>query len=388
MSFAQGFNQGLQMVANYQKISDGRKAREKQDQQDALMAEANKAGQEAFKSFMTPVEAERSGMQADMAAPISLGLSGAVNPADAMNGPAPTLGQDRARAPGGLSLGGMSLASGGMSQKPAQQPKAPDEREGILAAAKARRMHLMKAGVDPKVWANDWAQESALRNELRTEKFGVARNKYLASGDPMDFINTVYPLIEDNKKVLAAKPLPKEKGDGWSLTIQDDLSGESRDVEMPRDRFEKLMLSVGSADPKDIYKVETESLIARLKAEQEIRKDQSAARDKMSLQDAELSNDLRRIEANKGSGLAQISARGREERLTNAVAPKTLGTGDMLVRGDGKGGYTVAAKGGDKKPEDKGFTLGDVRYIDNGDGTATEMTLKGKPTVKPTVSNW
>jgi hypothetical protein len=371
MGFAEGLNSGLSAVSNIAGLMQKKKEMDRANALEKQLDEANKAGSEAYQSAIkgatqsTRMTAGDMDAQPGFGQASQLGLNGAVS-----LGAAPSLG-DQVAAPqqmGGMDPNaaqglGQSLTLGG-AQAPAQQTVTKqatdnDDREAILAGMKARRGHLMKAGVDPKAWMPDWAQEAKLRGEIRSERLDDAEKRFAVTGDPMEWAKVVYPLVDDGKTLVAADPIKGMDGSmGWNFKVRNDDTGEEATNTVSAQQFDRMRMM--ARDPSAVIKdVEAPALLARLKASAAIQAEegkQGAVRETnrqkhgLKLEEIKVDGeDQRRTVAARTAGdIASTRVTEGERRATERTKPIVLGADATLVERDGQGEYKPVAKGKDK----------------------------------------
>jgi hypothetical protein len=415
MGFAEGLNSGLSAVSNIAGLMQKKKEMDRANALEKQLDEANKAGSEAYQSAIkgatqsTRMTAGDMDAQPGFGQASQLGLNGAVS-----LGAAPSLG-DQVAAPqqmGGMTPNaaqglGQSLTLGG-AQAPAQQTVTKqatnnDDREAILAGMKARRGHLMKAGVDPKAWMPDWAQEAKLRGEIRSEKLDDADKRFAITGDPMEWAKVVYPLVDDGKKLVAAKPFKNLNGStGWNFTSRDDSTGDETTNPVSTEQFDRMRMM--ARDPGAVIKeVEAPALLARLKANASIQAEegkQGAVR--KTAQEKHRLN-LEEISADGDQQRRTVRERGTQDRLTSDNDPLVLSPGQQVIDPGSDGSYKPAYTAPFKKAADKPLRIkgprGDRLFTQDSDGNLTELKVPpesrrpsapaaAKTPPKPTVSGW
>lgn len=349
MSFLRGFNEGLQAVGNFQKLSDAKKQRDKDDQKEQLYKAANAEALNAYqgyaKQFEPRTEEQVTAVSSGGAQPpaIESGGMGLGGGAPASMPSAQFGDMSEGAKP---SLGGMGLAEPQQrvptQQVQAQAPGKFDEREGILAGLSARRKYLMEQGADPDAWIADWGKESQLRGMIRAERIQAAEQRFLATRDPGEYAKLIYPLIEDGMELVGTKPTKTVDGqEAWQFIRRDGQGKEVVDT-MTLPEFQQFM--VGVRDPKQVAEYEAKSLMERMKADQAIRQKRG---EQAAVQDTE------RLKSTLTLG--EIEARGKQERKTKGMVsgdktadlkkPLVLGEGQIAVAPGKDGKYETKAEG-------------------------------------------
>jgi hypothetical protein len=375
MSFMRGINEGLNTVATFAKLHQTKKDMDKADELQQAMESANKTGSEAYKAAIAAQQqaTEPTGMKAaELDAQPGFGQASKLSlNSGADMGPAPSLA-DQVTAP--QSMGGMdaatpqglgqSLSLGGAdpvaAPKQPGQAKAPvDDRDAILAGMRARRTALMDSGIDPRAWMPDWAQESKLRGEIRSERLATAEQRFQATGDPGEWARVAYPLIDDGWEFVGSKPVKSLSGgpQAWEITRRNEATGEEQTSTIDADRFSRMMLAV--RDPEAMTKYEAQSLLERLKSSEAIRAEEGKQGAVRQTQLQKHGLKLREIEADGADQRRTVAARTAgeiratraaegERRATERTKPIVLGADATLVERDQRGEYQPVAKGKDK----------------------------------------
>lgn len=370
MSFAQGLASGTNMVLSaYKTQEDSDRLKRLQDREDkqfkreddqrAALDAANKAARDALDTHRTQYEAnapqpeQRLTFTGNQPQAPGLQLQPSAVPAAAL-----------AKAPG-LTLGGNQSAMtppAGMALDLSGRPQpndtvttqrvAPkyDEREGVLAGLTARRKSLMNSGVDDKLWLDDWAKESQLRGQIRSERVDNAEKRFMATGDPGEYAKAVYPLIDDGFDFVGTKAVKTPDGrQAWEFTRRDQQTGREVTNVMDADQFQRFTLSV--RDPKAVAEYEAKALLERIKANEKIRAEQAAEAEKRDTEKLKGRIKSGHIAAEGAQDRMTVGARGAQDRQTNAAKPLVLG-GEDTAYGQEQTGNGVQlvpiAKGGGK----------------------------------------
>ena len=349
MSFLRGFNEGLQAVGNFQKLSDAKKQRDKDDQKEQLYKAANAEALNAYqgyaKQFEPRTEEQVTAVSGGGAQPPAIesggmGLGGGA--------PASMPSAQFGDMSGGAkpSLGGMGLAEPQQrvptQQVQAQAPGKFDEREGILAGLSARRKYLMENGAGPDVWGADFAKEAALREQLRAEPIKNAFNRYTATRDFGAYAKAVYPLIDDGVSIVEAKQEMGVDGKplGWRLVL--DEGGKSRSVLVDPEMERQLLML--SASPEERIKHELQVNLAKARASAGIEEAQGTEKAKQGTEAVKLANNLALEDARFKNNRA-LKGMVSGDKTADLKKPLVLGEGQIAVAPGKDGKYETKAEG-------------------------------------------
>ncbi len=369
MSFAQGMANGSNMVLSaYRTMQDGERMKRLQEREDKQFARedaqrealdaANKAARDALQGHRSQYEAsapqpeQRLTFTGNQPQAPGLQLQPSALPAAALaTAPGMTLGGNQGAM---TPPAGMALDLSGRPQPTdtvTTQRAAPkyDEREGVLAGLTARRKSLMNSGVDDKLWLDDWAKESQLRGQMRTERVDNAEKRFMATGDPGEYAKAVYPLIDDGFDFVGTKPVKTADGrQAWEFTRRDQATGREVTNVMDADQFQRFTMSV--RDPKAVAEYEAKALLERIKANEKIRADLAAEEASRGTERLKGGLKLGQIAAEGKEARSTAATRGSQDRLTNSVKPQVLNGGSTLFQPDGKGGGDKIADGPPRTP--------------------------------------
>lgn len=371
MSFARGLSAGVNSALSvYNTIQrseqqDRQNARQdkawaREDAQQEAIDKANESARQAFEAHRTQFEQANDPKKEER-----ISLAGAANPDGPSLAPAEGLrlgspakleGAELG-APGTPGLqGGLSLSQQAPPVQREQVTTAPaaryDEREGVLAGLSARRKALMSSKVDDKLWLDDWAKESQLRGQIRSERVDNAEKRFMATGDPGEYAKAVYPLIEDGYEFVAAQPVKGVDGQqAWQFIRRDVGTGKEAVTVMNAQQFQRFMMGV--RDPKMVADYEAKSLLERMKADEKIRADREEESAKQGTERVKSGLQLGEIAAKGKEDRRTVSTRGAEDRATDKAKPLTLGEGQIAVAPGRDGKYETKAEG---KPRTLGST--------------------------------
>lgn len=323
-----GVNMGLRLMAakdyeDRQKVVRERddKAYARAEDQRTALDEANTAARKAFEEHRAAFEAANQPKTEDRVTLMSGGDTqprlGAVNLG--ANTPMPSAQFGTVDQPG--LAGSLSLGGGGGPAVPREQVQVQptgryDEREGVLAGLSARRKALMSKDVDAKLWMDDWAKESALRSQMRSERIDAAERRFMATGDPGEYAKAIYPLIDDGMEFVGTEPVKTQDGSqAWKFIRRDSQTGKETSSVMNAEQFQKFMLGV--RDPAKVAEYESKSLLERMEADEKIRAEIEKQKAVRQTKTHESGLRLEEIAAQGKQNRQTIAARGAEDRRTD-----------------------------------------------------------------------
>lgn len=324
--FSEGLRAGSGMVKGAIDARRESEDRAREDQQRALMEQANARGFEAYKEAQSSWEKSNQPQTSER---LTLGATSAGNDAGLqapdLGGSSLGLGPSASVQPDSAGLGGRMGLSLGAVNKPMERetvttPAAKwDEDNGREAYHSARSKFLMENKADPEVWMKDWTLGASIRAQRRQGDLNKAYSKFGATGNAGDYIKTILPMFDAGLEVVDAKPNLKLAGggDGWQFTFKDKYSGEDFTKEFTTDQIRQYGLSL--QDPKFGMTFEGERLMAMMKANakiQETEGEEKAKRPNLLL-GGEIKKDVATHE--HGLNLDAIAARGKQTRLSDAA---------------------------------------------------------------------